>query len=109
MIIFLTPFFVYCLRFNQRRSHQLRYVLRNKETDQTYLVILFTLYHKDFVNEDGSLKPGAKESLAERREIPVGEEEGEYDEAEALKAAQAKFGPKFGEEGYEKTSLDDVD
>ncbi|KAH7140098.1 hypothetical protein B0J13DRAFT_61203 [Dactylonectria estremocensis] len=96
------------LRFNQRRSHQLRYVLRNKETDQTYMVILFTLYHKDFVNEDGSLKPGAKESLAEKREIPVGEE-GEHDEAEVLKAAQEKFGPKLGEEGYENTSPDDVD
>ncbi|KAL6401718.1 hypothetical protein AUP68_15597 [Ilyonectria robusta] len=97
------------LRSNQRRSHQLRYVLRNKETDQTYLVVLFTLYSKEFVNEDGSLKPGAKESIAEQREIPIPEEEGEYNEVKALNEARDKFGPKFGEEGYEKTSPDDVD
>lgn len=109
MIIFLTPLFVYCLRSNQRRSHQLRYVLRNRETDQTYLVVLFTLYNKDFVNEDGSLKPGAKESIAEQREIPIPDEEGEYNEVKALNEARDKFGPKFGEEGYEKTSPDDVD
>ncbi|KPM44590.1 hypothetical protein AK830_g1914 [Neonectria ditissima] len=87
----------------------LRYVLRNKETEDTYLVILITLYHKDFVNEDGTLKPGAKESIAEMRDIPIPEEEGQYSDAEALKEAQEKFGPKFGEEGYEKTSPDDVD
>jgi hypothetical protein len=109
MIIFLTIVPFTCLRSNQRRSHQLRYVLRNKETDQTYLVILFTLYHKDYVNEDGSLKPGAKESIAERRDIPIPDEEIDIDEVEALKEAREKFGPKFGEDGYEKTSPDDVD
>ncbi|KAH6870945.1 hypothetical protein B0T10DRAFT_501026 [Thelonectria olida] len=87
----------------------LRYVLRNKDTDQTYLVIIFTLYYKDYVNEDGSLKPGAKESIAERRDIPIPDEEIDIDEAEALKEAGEKFGPKFGEEGFEKTSPDDVD
>lgn len=34
-------------------------MLRNKTTKQVYLVILFTLYLKDDVNEDGSLKPEA--------------------------------------------------
>ncbi|KAK8072731.1 f-box domain containing protein [Apiospora saccharicola] len=37
----------------------LRYVLRNKSTGDTYLVVLFTLYLKEDVNEDGSLKPEA--------------------------------------------------
>ena len=96
-------------RRSHRRSHQLRYVLRNKTTEETYLVVLITLYHKDFINDDGSLKEGAQESLSHQREIPFDEETNGYDEAEALKEAREKFGPKFGEDGYEKTSPDDVD
>ncbi|KAI1209305.1 DUF1769-domain-containing protein [Annulohypoxylon truncatum] len=49
------------LRTNPKRSHTLRYVLRNRSTDQPYLVIVFTLYLKEDVNEDGSLKPAALE------------------------------------------------
>lgn len=45
--------------FRKKRSHQLRYVLRNKSTGQIYLTILFTLYLKEDVNEDGTLKPEA--------------------------------------------------
>ncbi|KAK7738557.1 hypothetical protein SLS53_006077 [Cytospora paraplurivora] len=37
----------------------LRYVLRNRTTKQVYLVILFTLYLREDVNEDGTLKPEA--------------------------------------------------
>lgn len=33
----------------------------------------------------------------------------EIDEDEVLKEAREKFGPKFGEEGFDKTSADDVD
>lgn len=73
------------------------------------MVVLITLYHKDFVNEDGTLKPGARESLHQKREIPFDETENGYDEATMLKAASEKFGPKFGENGYNKTSADDVD
>jgi hypothetical protein len=47
-----------CL-FRKKRSHQLRYVLRNKGTGQVFLTILFTLYLKEDVNEDGTLKPEA--------------------------------------------------
>lgn len=46
----------------KKRSHQLRYVLRNKTTKQVYLVVLFTLYLKEDVNEDGTLKPDAQRS-----------------------------------------------
>ncbi|KAJ4395271.1 hypothetical protein N0V85_006609 [Neurospora sp. IMI 360204] len=42
----------------------LRYVLRNRLTKKTYLVILFTLYPNDAVNEDGTLKPGALKATA---------------------------------------------
>ncbi|KAJ3532244.1 hypothetical protein NM208_g8529 [Fusarium decemcellulare] len=97
------------LRSGPRRSHQLRYVLRNKETAETYLVILFTLYHKDYVNEDGSLKDGAKESLLELPQSSVPEEDGAFDGDEAIQTASEKLGPKYGEDGYEKTSADDVD
>lgn len=48
----------------QKRSHTLRYVLRNRATEDTYLVILFTLYRREDVNEDGSLKPAALEGGA---------------------------------------------
>lgn len=48
--------------YRKKRSHQLRYVLRNKTTKQVYLVVLFTLYLKEDVNEDGTLKPEALRS-----------------------------------------------
>lgn len=48
--------------YRKKRSHQLRYVLRNKTTKQVYLVVLFTLYLKEDVNEDGTLKPEAQRS-----------------------------------------------
>ncbi|KAM0424241.1 hypothetical protein ACHAPT_010613 [Fusarium lateritium] len=90
-------------------GQSLRYVLRNRETEETYLVILFTLYHKDYVNEDGSLKEGAEESLHELSQLPIPEDDGTFDGDEALKEAGEKFGPKYGEDGYGKTSVDDVD
>ena len=48
-----------CPNHRKKRSHQLRYVLRNRTTKQVYLVVLFTLYLREDVNEDGSLKPEA--------------------------------------------------
>ncbi|KAK4445547.1 hypothetical protein QBC34DRAFT_413016 [Podospora aff. communis PSN243] len=42
----------------------LRYVLRNRSTGQVYLVVLFTLYLREDVNEDGSLKPAALQATA---------------------------------------------
>ncbi|KAK7984367.1 hypothetical protein PG989_011769 [Apiospora arundinis] len=56
------------LRSNPKRSHRLRYVLRNKSTGETYLVVLFTLYLKEDVNEDGSLKPEALASHTSQTE-----------------------------------------
>lgn len=98
------------LRALRRRSHRLRYVLRNRTTGETYLVIMITLYHKDFVNEDGTLKPGAKASLTGRRkDLEADEEEVVYDETQMLKLASERFGPKYGEKGYAQTSLADVD
>src|SRR4051794_27482185 len=42
----------------QKRSHTLRYVLKNRATDKVLFVVLFTLYLKEDVNEDGTLKEG---------------------------------------------------
>ncbi|KAF4454040.1 hypothetical protein F53441_3424 [Fusarium austroafricanum] len=96
------------LRAGPKRSHQLRYVLRNKETEEPYLVILFALYHKDYVNEDGSLKEGAEDSFKLPGEAIV--DDGEFDGAEALKEATEQLGPKIEEKGNgQQTSADDVD
>ncbi|KAG9236451.1 hypothetical protein BJ875DRAFT_227877 [Amylocarpus encephaloides] len=43
---------------NQKRSHTLRYVLKDKATDTVLFVVLFTLYLKEDVDEEGNLKPG---------------------------------------------------
>lgn len=61
-----------CL-FRKKRSHQLRYVLRNKSTGQVFLTILFTLYLKEDINEDGTLKPEA--SRAYTSHVPATVEE----------------------------------
>ncbi|KAI0810186.1 hypothetical protein GGR55DRAFT_645644 [Xylaria sp. FL0064] len=60
------------LRGRVKRSHTLRYVLRNRATGDTYLVILFTLYLKEDVNEDGSLKPAALEATREDKMLAKG-------------------------------------
>ncbi|KAI8629757.1 DUF1769-domain-containing protein [Xylariaceae sp. FL1651] len=57
------------LRSRHKRSHTLRYVLRNRATSDTYVVILFTLYLKEDVNEDGSLKPAALEATREDKQL----------------------------------------
>ncbi|KAG5754429.1 hypothetical protein H9Q72_000819 [Fusarium xylarioides] len=85
----------------------LRYVLRNKETGEPYLVILFSLYHKDYVNEDGSLKEGAQDSFKDPEKTTEGDEE--FDGDGALKEATEQLGPKIDEKGNEQTSVDDLD
>lgn len=44
------------LRNDGRISHQLRYVLRNKATGDIYLVVTFSLFLEESVNEDGTIK-----------------------------------------------------
>ncbi|EWG54625.1 hypothetical protein FVEG_12790 [Fusarium verticillioides 7600] len=85
----------------------LRYVLRNKETGEPYLVILFSLYHKDYVDEDGSLKDGAQDSFKQPEKVSEGD--GEFDGDGALKEATEQLGPKIDEKGNEQTSVDDLD
>lgn len=43
-----------------KRSHTLRYVLKDLGTDKPLFVVLFTLYLKEDVDEDGNLKDGVE-------------------------------------------------
>ncbi|KAK3388453.1 hypothetical protein B0T20DRAFT_425473 [Sordaria brevicollis] len=104
----------------------LRYVLRNRLTSKPYLVILFTLYPNDMVNEDGTLKPEALKATArasgggDTDVKAVGQGGGDgavkkdgdgFDEEKAVEEAKKKLegvslgdGPKGG-----ATGDDDVD
>ena len=79
-----------------------------------YLVILFTLYLKEDVNEDGTIKPQAFEAAKKASgHIANGEagsakdsDEDTFDEEKALEEARRKLsGAGVGDE----TSADDVD
>ncbi|TAQ91139.1 hypothetical protein B7494_g499 [Chlorociboria aeruginascens] len=48
------------LRRERKRSHTLRYVLLNRETDTLLFAVVFSLYLKEDVNEDGTLKDGVE-------------------------------------------------
>ncbi|KAL7620544.1 hypothetical protein AAE478_009539 [Parahypoxylon ruwenzoriense] len=50
-------------------GQSLRYVLRNRTTNHTYLVVMFTLHLKEDVNEDGSLKPTALAATEQDKEV----------------------------------------
>ncbi|KAI0595529.1 hypothetical protein F4775DRAFT_568697 [Biscogniauxia sp. FL1348] len=109
-----------------KRSHALRYVLRNRSTGDTYLVVVFTLYLREDIDEDGELKPAAREAIAqEQRAVEGGKVDGKSRE-EALEDDDSKeknenIGDKYKEEYTEvrkqlgeldigkKTTQDDVD
>ena len=44
----------------QKRSHTLRYTLKNRATGEVLLVILFTLFLKEDVDESGHVKEGVE-------------------------------------------------
>ncbi|KAH6847548.1 hypothetical protein B0I37DRAFT_354279 [Chaetomium sp. MPI-CAGE-AT-0009] len=108
------------LRHHRKRSHQLRYVLRNRSTGQVYLVVLFTLHLAEDVNEDGTLKPAAREAMkrgeGQKEEPFLGPEpdlelepdEEDFSEEESLSQARRKLSgvDLNGESG---TKADDVD
>ncbi|KAH6615793.1 hypothetical protein B0J18DRAFT_372913 [Chaetomium sp. MPI-SDFR-AT-0129] len=118
------------LRTPPKRSHQLRYVLRNRTTGQVYLVVLFTLHLAEDINEDGTLKPAALEALAQssggqgmlegekgllpvRRggdesEVDLEPDEEDFDEEQALGEARRKLSGVDITGGVE-TREDDVD
>lgn len=71
-------------------------MLRNKTTKQVYLVVLFTLYLKEDVNEDGSLKPEAAQAYTSQTpaaldgeaSLPDGKADPDFDGEAALEQAQ---------------------
>jgi hypothetical protein len=91
--------------------------LRNKATGQVYLVILFALYLKEDVNEDGSIKPHAFEAAkkasghvsSDGAGSAKDSDEEPFDEEKVIEEARRKLsGVGVGDEGIE-TSADDVD
>ena len=103
-----------------KRSHQLRYVLRNRTTKDVYLVVLFTLYLKEDVNEDGSLKPEALKAYTsgktfqdKSKQDPSAEgghakTDEHFDEEKVLEEARRSLS-NVNVAGTEETSADDVD
>lgn len=59
-------------------------MLRNKTTEDVYLVVFFTLYLQEDVNEDGSLKPEALQDDAPQSPAAAAETlDGQQDEDDA--------------------------
>lgn len=77
------------------------------------MVVVFSLYLKEDVNEDGSLKPAAIEShkLAETGSVAVtSEAAGEAEDPKVLEEARKKLeGLDVGKDSAEATNDDDVD
>lgn len=104
----------------------LRYVLKNRRTGTVYMVVCFTLFLKEDVNEDGSLKEGvdpykgkppreierkAAEQAAKKEEDDE-EDDDDEDDSEDDDFASAKGGSvKDATNGAknDETSSDDVD
>lgn len=83
---------VWTKRTTPRRSHTLRYVLKNRKTGECYLAVCFTLHLKEDVNEDGTV----------REEVPTVAPQGDAAETDAPSSQ------KNGESKTE-TSADDLD
>jgi hypothetical protein len=103
------------LRHHRKRSHHLRYVLRNRSTGQVYLVVLFTLHLAEDVNEDGTLKPAGLLELTGQKGEPLSEselelepDEEDFEEEEALGDARRKLSG-VALNGKSGTDEDDVD
>ncbi|KFZ24745.1 hypothetical protein V502_00777 [Pseudogymnoascus sp. VKM F-4520 (FW-2644)] len=93
----------------------LRYVLKNRVTGVVYLVVLFSLYLKEDVNEDGTIKEGVdlrtgKQVTVSEEDVEESESSSDEEEVEEAKPA-AKNGVKADDkkEQYGDTNADDVD
>ncbi|KAJ2972578.1 hypothetical protein NQ176_g7075 [Zarea fungicola] len=85
----------------------LRYVLRNKTTEEVYLVVVFSLFLREDIDEHGNLKEGAEQHIAggdRTTTTAAADNEHTHDETEALKQARDEFGTPHNE-----TNEDDVD
>lgn len=90
-------------------------MLKNRVTGVVYLVVLFSLYLKEDVNEDGTIKEGV--DLSKGKQVTVGDEDVEESESSSdeEEVEEAKPAAKNGEkaddkkEQYGDTNADDVD
>lgn len=95
-----------------KRSHTLRYVLKNRVDGTVYLVVLFTLYRKKDINEDGTIKEGVhldEERPLEEEEV---DENGTDTDGEEQYESAEEGGQEEGKEekgGFRETSANDVD
>ena len=103
-----------------KRSHMLRYVLKNRKTGTVYMVVCFTLFLKEDVNEDGSLKEGVDpykgkppRDLEKKANEDVDDDEDEdsdNDDFESAKGGSVKAGETNGAKKEDDgTNADDVD
>lgn len=76
-------------------------MLRNKTTGDVYLVVVVTLFLKEDVNEDGTIKDGVEGKIIEH---DGHDEEDKHDEEEVLKKAREELGAP-----HHETEADDVD
>lgn len=89
-------------------------MLKNRVTGVVYLVVLFSLYLKEDVNEDGTIKEGV--DLDRGKQVTVGEEDEEdsessSEEEEEEEKPAVKNGEKVDDKNqqYGDTNADDVD
>jgi len=80
-------------------------VLKNRVDGTVYLVVLFTLYLKKNINEDGTIKEGVH--MDEEVEGSGTDTDGE-DQYESAEEGEQKEG-KENKGGLRETSADDVD
>ncbi|KFY57553.1 hypothetical protein V497_05478 [Pseudogymnoascus sp. VKM F-4516 (FW-969)] len=91
----------------------LRYVLKNRVTGVVYLVVVFSLYLKEDINEDGTIKEGV--DLNKGKQVTVGEDGTEESASSSSSEEEAKPAAKNGvkvddkKEEYGETNPDDVD
>ena len=100
----------------------LRYVLKNRKTGTVYMVVCFTLFLKEDVNEDGSLKEGvnpykgkpprelerkAAEEAAKKEEDDEEEDDSDDDDFASAKGGSVKDATNGAKK--DETSADDVD
>jgi hypothetical protein len=85
------------IRKELKRSHTLRYVMKNRKTGDVLFVVLFTLYLKGDVDENGNLKEGVEggkpfDLLPEgEKEKHLKEKNGDMEgEGEGVKKEEAK-------------------
>jgi hypothetical protein len=84
-------------------------VLKNRKTDTIYLVVLFTLYLKEDVNEDGSIKEGVVGGKPiEGRAVGVEDHDDGHGHDEHANG-HVVSGGETAKPSTQETSADDVD